>query len=36
MKGYVVNSGYFGWVPELNRYLLFCTEGEYLEYLEED
>lgn len=33
MKGYLTNSGYFGWVED--RYILFATEQEYLEYLEE-
>lgn len=33
MKGYLTNAGYFGWVG--NRYMLFATEAEYIEYLEE-
>lgn len=32
MKGYLVGFGYMGWVPELNRYVLFATESEYEEY----
>lgn len=32
MKGYLINSGYMGWVPSIGRYLLFCTETEYIEY----
>lgn len=36
MKGYVINIGYMGWVPALGRYLLFATERDYIEYLEED
>ena len=30
-KGYLVSSGYMGWVGD--RYMLFPTEAEYLEYL---
>lgn len=33
MKGYLTNIGYFGWVGE--QYLLFPTETEYREYMEE-
>lgn len=33
MKGYLTDVGYFGWIGE--RYLLFPTETEYREYLEE-
>jgi len=33
MKGYLTYSGYYGWVED--RYILFATEQEYLEYLEE-
>lgn len=35
-KGYVVSCGYMGWVASCNRYLLFATEGEYLEYIKEE
>jgi len=34
MKGYVVNSGYMGYVN--GKYILFATEEEYKEYLESD
>lgn len=34
MKGYVVNSGYMGYVN--GKYILFTTEEEYKEYLESD
>ncbi len=34
MKGYVTASGYMGLVD--GRYILFVSEEEYLEYLEED
>lgn len=33
MRGYTVQSGYMGFVPRLNRYILFATEREYAEYL---
>ena len=33
MKGYLTKFGYFGWVGD--RYLLFSTEAEYQEYMEE-
>ena len=34
-KGYLVSCGYMGYVEELGRYILFCTEDEYLEYIRE-
>lgn len=34
MKGYVTASGYMGLVGEV--YMLFASESDYLEYLEED
>lgn len=34
MKGYVVSSGYMGYVD--GKYILFATEEEYKEYLESD
>lgn len=34
MKGYNTASGYMGYVDGI--YMLFATEEEYLEYLEED
>lgn len=33
MKGYITASGYMGLVD--GRYMLFASEEEYLEYLEE-
>ncbi len=33
MKGYITASGYMGLVD--GRYILFASEEEYLEYLEE-
>ena len=32
IKGYVTQNGYFGFVN--GKYMLFPTEGEYLEYME--
>lgn len=34
--GYLVASGYKGYVPWLNRMVLFATEDEYLEYIKEE
>lgn len=34
MKGYVVSSGYMGYID--GKYILFATEEEYKEYLESD
>lgn len=36
MKGYLTNAGYYGWVEELKKYVLFATEQEYEEYIRED
>lgn len=36
VKGYVVPSGFMGWVEFYKRYILFATEREYYEYIEED
>lgn len=33
MKGYSVESGYMGYVN--GRYMLFASEADYLEYMEE-
>ena len=35
VKGYVVPSGYMGYVGN-NNYRLFSTEEEYLEYISSD
>ena len=32
--GYLVESGYVGYVPSMARFILFATEQEYLEYIE--
>ena len=34
MKGYPTQQGYMGYIPSKNRYILFATESEYLEYLD--
>ena len=33
MKGYLVNSGYMGYVE--GGYMLFASESDYQEYMEE-
>ena len=33
VKGYFVPFGYMGYVSETNRYQLFATEQDYLEYI---
>ena len=33
MKGYYTAYGYMGYVPTLNKYILFATEIEYIEYV---
>ena len=33
MKGYVTASGYMGYVG--GRYILFSSENDYIEYMEE-
>ncbi len=32
MKGYYTNTGFWGWVGD--RFLLFSTETDYLEFME--
>lgn len=32
-KGYVVQSGYMGYVEDEGRYILFATEDDYQDYL---
>ena len=34
--GYLIDSGYNGWVNWLGRYVIFATEEEYLEYIKEE
>lgn len=33
--GYLTEAGYWGYVPQYQSYILFATEGEYLEYLDD-
>ena len=35
MKGYVVNSGYMGYIADEGRYILFATEDDYVTYMED-
>ena len=34
--GFSTNSGYWGWIDSINKWRLFPTEGEYIEYLKEE
>lgn len=34
--GYFVDSGYMGWVNWYHGFMLFATEAEYLEYIDEN
>lgn len=36
MKGYITQDGYMGYVPSLGRYLLFASETDYKEYIQEN
>jgi len=33
MKGYYVSSGYMGYIPSQDKFILFSTEKEYEDYL---
>ena len=33
MKGYPVQAGYMGYVPFLDRWMLFATESDYYDYM---
>lgn len=33
MKGFITSTGYMGWVN--NKYILFASEHDYREYMEE-
>lgn len=35
MKGYYVQSGYMGYIPRESKWVLFATESDYVEYLNE-
>lgn len=32
--GYPVPDGYLGWVKRIGDFMLFSTEGDYLDYIE--
>ena len=32
-KGYNVPSGYMGWIPWYQKYMLFASEADYLEWI---
>lgn len=36
MQGYYTQAGYWGYVPEERRYILFATERDYFEYIADD
>lgn len=36
VKGYFVQSGYMGWVPLYQTYMLFASESDYYEFLSDD
>lgn len=33
LKGYYVGSGYMGWIEMENRYQLFASEVDYVDYI---
>lgn len=33
IKGYFTSSGYMGYVPSINNYMLFASESDYIEYI---
>lgn len=33
MKGYSTAFGYMGYVAKLNKYILFATEADYIDYI---
>ena len=35
-KGYPIQTGFMGWIPKISKYMLFATEDEYEEYMEEE
>ena len=35
-KGYPIASGWMGWVPWYERYMLFTTEQEYYDYVDDN
>ena len=35
MKGYFVSYGYMGYLPSEERYMLFASEADYIDFLED-
>ncbi len=35
VKGYAVHDGYMGYVEVYHKYMLFASEGDYLDYIED-
>lgn len=35
MRGYYTQYGYMGYVPHLQRFILFVNEKEYLDYFQQ-
>ena len=35
-KGYPIATGYMGWIPWYNTYMLFATEQEYYDYVDDN
>ena len=35
MKGYLTQSGFMGYIPSYNKYILFASESDYIEFLEQ-
>lgn len=36
LKGYFTDSGYMGFCPFKNKYILFACESDYLDYVKEN
>lgn len=36
IKGYYNSIGYMGWIGWIGDYMLFSTEQDYLDYIEEE
>lgn len=34
--GYLVEAGYIGFVPDMERYMLFSTEEDYIDYISKE
>lgn len=35
IKGYNTNEGYWGWIEEEQNYILFASERDYLDWVED-